>query len=81
METEKLGTVYENGEVIIREGDVGDCMYVIQEGDVEVLQEKDGNQIVLAVLGKETYLGKWHSFAKRYARLRYVHWAGCEHLL
>lgn len=27
-----LGKVYHDGDVIIRQGDVGDCMYVIQRG-------------------------------------------------
>jgi len=33
-----LGKVYQDGDVIIRQGDVGDCMYVIQEGQVEVVK-------------------------------------------
>ncbi len=64
MDTGQSGKVYENGEVIIRQGDVGDCMYVIDEGDVEVLQEKDGNQIVLAVLGKGDVFGEMALFRK-----------------
>ncbi len=32
METGALGRVYQSGEVIVREGQVGDCMYAIQEG-------------------------------------------------
>jgi len=37
--------VYQDGEDIVRQGDVGDCMYVIQEGRAEVLVEQDGKEI------------------------------------
>jgi CRP-like cAMP-binding protein len=40
-----LGKVYQDGEDIVRQGDVGDCMYVIQEGRAEVLVEQDGKEI------------------------------------
>jgi CRP-like cAMP-binding protein len=42
-----LGKTYRPGEIIVRQGDVGDCMYVIQDGDVEVLKEKNGTQTVV----------------------------------
>ena len=38
-----LGKVYKDGEVSMRQGETGDRMYVIQEGQVEILQEKDGS--------------------------------------
>ena len=40
MKTGKLGKVYSEGEVIVREGETDDCMYEILEGKVEVLQER-----------------------------------------
>lgn len=40
MNTGALGKVYHHGEIIIRQGDIGDCMYVIQEGQVEVVMEQ-----------------------------------------
>ena len=45
--TDVLGKTYRPGEIIVRQGDVGDCMYVIQDGDVEVLKEEDGVQTVV----------------------------------
>ena len=33
-----LGKIYQDGEVIIHQGDEGHCMYVIQQGGVEVVQ-------------------------------------------
>jgi CRP-like cAMP-binding protein len=45
--TDVLGKTYRPGEIIVRQGDLGDCMYVIQDGDVEVLKEEDGVQTVV----------------------------------
>jgi CRP-like cAMP-binding protein len=41
---ETLGTIFQPGEDIVRQGEIGDCMYVIQQGDAEVLKEVDGMQ-------------------------------------
>ena len=40
--SEILGRAYEPGEDIVREGETGDCMYVIQQGDVDVFKTIDG---------------------------------------
>ena len=40
-----LGRVYQDGEVIISQGEVGNCMYIVQEGQVEVFVEKEGQEI------------------------------------
>ena len=53
-----LGKVYQDGEVIVSQGEVGDCMYVIQEGQVEVLLEKDGKVTRVAVLGGGDFFGE-----------------------
>ena len=47
--TGALGRMYEDGEVIVRQGDKGDCMFVIQEGEVEVVHEDGGTETRLAV--------------------------------
>ncbi len=46
------------GEVIIREGEPGDCAYFIQEGEVEVLQHRDGSEVVAATLRSGQYFGE-----------------------
>lgn len=53
-----LGKMYRDGEVIVREGETGECMYVIQEGQVEVLLEKEGKQARLAVMGEGEFFGE-----------------------
>mgnify|MGYP003335847066 CR=1 FL=1 len=42
-----LGKIYQAGEIIVHQGDAGDCMYVIQDGDVEVLKEEDGTETLV----------------------------------
>jgi CRP-like cAMP-binding protein len=59
-----LGKVYEDGELIVRQNDVGDCMYVIQDGHVEVVTTLDGQEIVLAVRGVGEFFGEMAIFEK-----------------
>ena len=59
-----LGKVYRSGEIIVRQGDVGDCMYFIQAGKVEVIKEKDGREVKLAELGQGEFFGEMALFEK-----------------
>ena len=59
-----LGRVYQDGEVIFRQGDVGDCLYVVQEGEVEVIHESDGRETLLHVAGKNELLGEMAVFER-----------------
>jgi CRP-like cAMP-binding protein len=45
---------YEAGDVIFEQGDVGDCMFVVRSGQVEVV--RDGQRI--ALLGEGQYFGE-----------------------
>ena len=45
---------YEAGDVIFEQGDVGDCMFVVRSGEIEVV--RDGTRI--AVLGEGEYFGE-----------------------
>ena len=58
MVTGDLGKIYEDGDVIVRQGDVGDCLYVIQEGQVEILLEEDGKEVRLRMAGKGEIIGE-----------------------
>ncbi len=49
---------YDQGQVIIRQGEPGDCAYFIQSGEVEVVQESDGDQVVLRTLHAGEYFGE-----------------------
>ena len=59
-----LGKVYTDGEVIVRQGDEGNCMYVIQAGKVEVIKEERDQQISLGVLGKGEFFGEMALFER-----------------
>jgi len=62
--TGALGKLYRNGEVIVRQGEVGDCMYVILAGQVEVVQEKENEPLRLAVLGEGEIFGEMALFER-----------------
>jgi CRP-like cAMP-binding protein len=64
FDTGVLGTVYQDGQVIVRQGEVGDCMYVIQEGQVEVVTDEDGTEVRLAVLGERDFFGEMAIFER-----------------
>ncbi|MCF7853020.1 MAG: FAD-dependent oxidoreductase [Simkaniaceae bacterium] len=49
---------FEKGEIIFHEGDVGDYLYIITDGEVAVLKTKGGKQEQVATLGKGEYFGE-----------------------
>jgi NADH dehydrogenase len=49
---------FEPGDVVFQQGDLGDSVYVIEEGECDVLQEKDGAQRLLATLKARDYFGE-----------------------
>lgn len=62
MSTSTLGKEYAKGEVIIRQGEIGDRMYVILEGEAEVIMEQDGRQIRLGVIKEGEFFGEMAIF-------------------
>jgi len=62
MKSNTLGKVYQDGEVIFRKGDAGDCMFVIQEGQVEVVGELDGQEVCLGVSKAGEVIGEMAIF-------------------
>jgi CRP-like cAMP-binding protein len=64
MVTGGLGKVYGDGEEIVRQGEIGDCMYVIQTGQAEAVQGKDGKEVRLAVLGEGDVFGEMALFER-----------------
>jgi len=59
-----LGRLYQDGDVIIRKGEHGDCVYVIQEGQVEVIDHKEDTEVKLAVLNNADFFGEMGLFEK-----------------
>jgi len=64
MKNKKLGKLYQNGEEVIKQGEKGDCLYVIQEGVVEVIDESGDKEIKLAELGETEFFGEMGLFEK-----------------
>jgi hypothetical protein len=62
--TGELGKVYQDGEVIIRQGEIGDCMFVIQEGQVEIILEQNGQDPHPIVRGPGEFFGEMAIFER-----------------
>ena len=58
-----LGKEYKDGEVIFHQGDAGNCMYVIQRGEVEAVAENPhGKELRLRTLGANDFFGEMALF-------------------
>ena len=64
MSAGDLGRAFVDGEVIIREGDVGDCMFVIQNGQAEVIIGSGTGEVQLNVLGPGAFFGEMAVFER-----------------
>ncbi len=53
-----FGRLHHDGTVVFSEDDVGDAMYVIQDGTVEISAVVNGVRTVLCTLGKGDYFGE-----------------------
>ncbi len=53
-----FGITFDKNDVIFHEGDMGDTMYIIQSGIVEISRIKDCNKNVLAILEKGNFFGE-----------------------
>jgi len=58
-----LGRHYADGEVVIREGEIGDSLYVVQAGEVEIVISEGGEDVLLRVAGPDELLGEMSLFA------------------
>ena len=56
LERKTLG----NGDTVFRQGETGGGAYIVQEGDIEIVRVTDGEEKVLATIGKgRVFLAKW----------------------
>lgn len=58
MSQAALGRFYADGEIVARQGDVGDCMYLVQDGEIEIVLEEDGAGVVLRSAGRNEVIGE-----------------------
>lgn len=59
-----LGRQFSDGEIIIKQGEEGDCLFVIQQGKVAVIDETDGHENKLAELKVSEFFGEMGLFEK-----------------
>ena len=64
MKTGELGKTYQDGEAIIRQGEPGDRMYVIQSGCAAVIAQIGGKEIHIANLNAGDIFGEMALFDK-----------------
>jgi len=64
MKQGELGRTYRAGETIARQGEIGDCMYVIQAGRVEVVKDSGTGEVGLAELAEGDFFGEMALFEK-----------------
>ena len=55
---EATAVSYDQGQIIVREGDPGEALYLIRQGQVEVFTTRDGENIQLATLGPGACFGE-----------------------
>jgi CRP-like cAMP-binding protein len=55
---EKIGITFDEGGVVFRQGEPGDKMYIIHQGSVAVIREKNGAGTVVARLGTGDFFGE-----------------------
>lgn len=60
-----LGRLYRDGEAIVRQGEEGQCMYVVQSGTVRVVREENGDEFELAVMGDGDFFGEMALFERQ----------------
>lgn len=64
MDQGALGRDYEDGEIIVQQGEAGDSMFVIQEGEAEVLKEVDGHETLLRIAREGEFMGEMAIFER-----------------
>lgn len=62
MSAGDLGENFADGEMIISEGEVGNCMFVVQDGQVEVFVGSGDDEIQLNVLEPGAFFGEMAVF-------------------
>lgn len=63
-QSKTLGKIYAPDEVIVRQGDEGDTLYVIQSGKVNVVHDDNGKEVNLAELSEGDFFGEMAIFEK-----------------
>jgi CRP-like cAMP-binding protein len=60
-----LGRTYQDGEVVVRQGEEGDCLFVVQEGQLEVVREEGGKETLIRLVAKDELFGEMAVFERQ----------------
>ena len=64
MSSGELGRTFAPGEYVVRQGEEGQCMFVIQEGEAEIILTRDGTPVRLGVRGPGDLVGEMAIFER-----------------
>jgi CRP-like cAMP-binding protein len=76
-----LGKVYEDGQLVFRQGEPGDCVFRVQDGEVEVIDETGGRETLLRVAGCNELFGEEVAFERAGTRAATVRARGRARVL
>ena len=57
-----FGRIYEDGEIIARQGEKADGLYVVQDGTIEIVAEDGATEVVLRSAARNEILGEMAIF-------------------
>lgn len=57
-----LGKVYQHGEAVCRQGEPGHVLFVVQEGELEIVREEGGRETLLRVARRHELVGEMAVF-------------------
>lgn len=64
MTTGGMGKLYAKGQIIVRQGEIGDCMFAIQSGQIEVVKQDDKREVRVAQLEQGDIFGEMAIFER-----------------
>ena len=65
MSNAAFGRFYADGEIIARQGEAADELYVVQDGTIEIVAEHGASEVVLRSAGRNEILGEMAIFDRR----------------
>lgn len=58
MESDLVGRWFNDGQVICRQGELDDCLYIIEKGQVELMRREGSTELCLRVLKAGDFWGE-----------------------
>ncbi len=68
MQSGILGRWFKDGEIICRQGELGDCLYVVEKGEVEIVERDAGKEFCLRVVREGDAWGEQALFERDHRR-------------